>query len=63
MVARWRTRRGKVRRGLTDAAKEVSIRRTLRPREIVIRTSYEETIELPFVKRTIALTPEVKSPL
>jgi len=49
--------------GLPDAAKEVSIRRTLRPREIVIRTSYEETIELPFVKRTIALTPEVKSPL
>jgi hypothetical protein len=49
--------------GLPDAAKEVSIRRTLRPREIVIKTSYEETLELPFVRHTFALTPEVKSPL
>ena len=49
--------------GLPEAAKEVSIRRTLRPREIVIKTSYEETLELPFVRHTFTLTPEVKSPL
>lgn len=49
--------------GLPDEAKEISIRRTLRPREIVIKTSYEETIELPFFNYTLALTPEVKSPL
>jgi hypothetical protein len=49
--------------GLPDEAKEVSVRRTLRPREIVIKTSYEQTIELPFFSYTFALTPEVKSPL
>ena len=49
--------------GLTEEAKQVSVRRTLRPREIVIKTGYEETIELPFFSYTFALAPEVKSPL
>lgn len=49
--------------GLPNEAKEVSIRRTLRPREITIKTSYEENIELPFFNFTLALTPEVTSPL
>ncbi len=39
------------------------VQRTLRPREIVIRTTYEQTLDLPFVHRTFTLTPEVKSRL
>jgi hypothetical protein len=49
--------------GLPEEARQVSVRRTLRPREIVIKTGYEETIELPFFSYTFALAPEVKSPL
>ncbi len=49
--------------GLPESAREVSVRRTLRPREIVIKTSYEETLVLPFFTRTLPLNPEVKSPL
>ena len=48
---------------LPEEAKDVSIRRTRRPREITIKTSYEENIELPFFNFTLALTPEVTSPL
>ena len=49
--------------GLPEQAKQITIQRTLRPREIVIRTTYEQTLDLPFVHRTFTLTPEVKSPL
>lgn len=49
--------------GLPKEAQQIIIRRTLRPREIVIRTSYEETIDLPFVHHTFELSPEVRSPL
>ena len=49
--------------GLPNEAKQITIRRTLRPREIVISTSYEQTIDLPFVRHTFTLTPEVKNPL
>jgi len=49
--------------GLPDEAKQVSIRRTLRPREITIRTEYEETISLPFFSYTFTLVPEVRNPL
>jgi hypothetical protein len=49
--------------GLPDEAQQIVIRRTLRPREIVIRTTYEQTIDLPFVHHTFTLSPEVRSPL
>ncbi|UCG86881.1 MAG: hypothetical protein JSW71_23810 [Gemmatimonadota bacterium] len=49
--------------GLPEEARQIVIRRTLRPREIVIRTTYEQTIDLPFVHHTFTLSPEVRSPL
>jgi len=49
--------------GLPDQAKQITIQRTLRPREIVIRTTYEQTLDLPFVHHTFTLAPEVKNPL
>jgi len=49
--------------GLPDEAQQVSIRRTLRPREITIKSEYEETISLPFFNYTFTLVPEVKNPL
>lgn len=48
---------------LPDEAKDISIRRSLRPREIVIRTSYRATLELPFYQYTVTLTPEVRAPI
>lgn len=49
--------------GLPEEAKQVTIRRTLRPREILITTTYEATLDLPLVHHTFTLTPEVRSPL
>ena len=49
--------------GLPEEAQQIVIRRTLRPREIVIRTTYEQMLDLPFVHHTFTLSPEVRSPL
>ena len=49
--------------GLPDEARQVTIRRTQRPREIVISTTYQEVIDLPFFHYTFTLTPEVRTPL
>lgn len=49
--------------GLPDDAQQLTIRRTLRPREILITTTYQETLELPLVHHTFTLTPEVRNPL
>ena len=46
--------------GLPDEARRIRIIRTMRPREIRIFTSWEETIELPFYTRVITLSPEVR---
>ncbi|MFQ6045595.1 MAG: hypothetical protein ACE5PT_04445 [Gemmatimonadales bacterium] len=49
--------------GLPDEARKVSIRRTARPREIRIMTSYEVTLELPFIAYTVQFNPEARQPL
>jgi hypothetical protein len=49
--------------GLPAEARKVTIRRTRRPREIRIKTSYEVILELPFVTYSVTLTPEARQPL
>ncbi len=49
--------------GLPEEAKQISVRRTLRPPRIVIKTSYDVTIELLFYVRTFTLNPRVENPL
>ncbi len=49
--------------GLPEEAQQLTIRRTLRPREILITTTYEATLDLPLVHHTFTLTPEVRNPL
>lgn len=49
--------------GLPEEARNVSIRRSARPREIRISTSYEVTLELPFIAYTIEFSPEARQPL
>jgi hypothetical protein len=46
--------------GIPVEAKRLTIRRIARPREILIRTSWEETITLPFYSRTQRFAPEVR---
>ncbi len=46
--------------GLPLEARRLRIRRTSRPREIVISTSWEETIVLPFYTRVQRFAPEVR---
>jgi hypothetical protein len=48
---------------LPAEARQLTVRRTLRPREIRIATTYRDTLELPFYKYVITLTPEAKQPL
>lgn len=45
------------------ARQNLRIRRTLRPREIIISTAYEVTFLLPFTTATDTLRIEVRSPL
>ena len=47
----------------TAARANLRIRRTFRPREIVISTEYEMTLILPFTTRLDTLNVEVRSPL
>ncbi len=46
--------------GLPLEARRVRIRRTTRPREIIISTSWEESIVLPFYTRVQRFAPEVR---
>ncbi len=46
--------------GLPPEARRLRIRRTSRPREIIISTSWEETIVLPFYTRVQRFAPEVR---
>ncbi len=46
--------------GLPPEAKRFTIRRITRPREIIIRASWEETITLPFYSRVQTFAPEVR---
>ena len=46
--------------GLPDQARRMRIRRITRPREIVISTSWEENIVLPFYTRVQRFAPQVR---
>lgn len=46
--------------GLPEEARQVTVRRTTQPREIVIRTSYSVVVEIPFYTHTIVLEPEAR---
>lgn len=46
-----------------EARRRLTIRRLARPREIRIRTEYQQPLELPFVTYTFTLTPEARQPL
>ncbi len=48
---------------LPSEARRLSIRRTARPRQIVIRTSYPVSFELPFYVHVHTFNPEAKAPL
>ncbi len=48
---------------LPPDARKLTIRRTQRPREIRISTTYQDTLVLPFYKYAITLTPEARQPL
>ncbi len=49
--------------GLPPEARAFTIRRSARPREIRIYTSYQETIELPFFTRIQTFEPDVRERL
>ncbi len=49
--------------GIPETAKRMRIRRTSRPREILISTNWPETIVLPFYSWVITLRPEVRERL
>jgi hypothetical protein len=46
-----------------EARRGLVIRRTVRPREIRIFTTYQETVELPFFTRVLTLNPDVRERL
>lgn len=48
---------------LPEGARKLTIRRTARPREIQISTTYHEVLELPFFAYTISLTASARQPL
>jgi hypothetical protein len=49
--------------GLPDQARRLRIRRITRPREIIISTSWQETIILPFYTLIHTFAPEVRERL
>ncbi len=48
---------------LPQEAQQVRIRRTGRPHEIVITTTWQETLNLPLVQYTVTFRPEARAPL
>ena len=51
--------------GIPDSAgtRQLVVRRTSSPREIVIETRYSETVSLPFFNHTFSLLPRATQPL
>lgn len=49
--------------GLPPEASRISITRDPRPRRIIVRSTYQETVELPFFTRTFTFTPSAEAPL
>ena len=49
--------------GLPPEARAFTIRRSIRPREIRIFTTYEEIVQFPFYTRTLTFNPEVRERL
>jgi hypothetical protein len=49
--------------GIPDSARNVTVRRTLSPREITISTDYSETVTLPFFTHTFVFHPKATQPL
>lgn len=49
--------------GLPPEARHISIRRRTRPREIVITTSWQDTLRLPFYEIPLTLKPEARAGL
>jgi hypothetical protein len=48
---------------LPPEARNITIRRTTRPREIVIRTEYKRALRLPFYQLVVTFKPEVRASL
>jgi hypothetical protein len=48
---------------LPEEARRLRIRRTARPREINITTTYQDTLNLPFYRYPLTLTIEARQPL
>lgn len=48
---------------LPDDARRLTIRRTARPRQITISTSYQVAFELPFYVYTHTFNPQARAPL
>ncbi len=48
---------------LPEEARRLRIRRTVRPREISISTTYQDTLHLPLYRYPVTLTPEARQPL
>lgn len=49
--------------GLPEPARRFVIQRRARPREIVIRTSWQEPLDLPFLQIVVTLNPVARSAL
>jgi hypothetical protein len=49
--------------GLPREARRINIRRRSRPREIVITTTWADTLNLPFYRWPVTLRPEVRAGL
>lgn len=49
--------------GLPDEARHFTIQRTVNPSEIIISTTWEETLELPYYRYRITLHPVVREQL
>lgn len=48
---------------LPSEARRFTIRRRSRPREIIITTTWQDTLNLPFVIKIVTRTPEAKASL
>jgi len=49
--------------GLPEEARKLTIKRTGRPRTIMIETQYSETVDLPLFHHTFTFNPQIVEPL
>ena len=49
--------------GLPTQAQRFRVRRLARPREVVITTSWQDTLRFPFVSHPVTRRPEARAPL